>query len=74
MHNFSLTDLSKCISEVNRLSKKSYIMVESYRNEKELFNLQCWATCQTFLDVKDWLWFFKKNKYKGDVNLFFFLN
>ena len=73
MHNFSLIDLSKCLAEVNRISKKSYIMVESYRNEKELFNLQCWAlTCQTFLNVKDCLWFFKKNKYKGDYEFIFF--
>ena len=32
-----------------RVSKKRYLMVESYRNELELFNLQCWAlTCETF--------------------------
>jgi hypothetical protein len=29
-------------------------MTESYRNEKELFNLQCWAlTCETFLSQKN---------------------
>ena len=28
-------------------------MVESYRNEQELYNLQCWAlTCETFLWTK----------------------
>ena len=30
-------------------------MVESYRNDKELFNLQCWAlTCETFLRPEEW--------------------
>ena len=34
---------------VPELSKKSFIMVVSYRNEEELFNLQCWAlTCNSF--------------------------
>ena len=29
--------------------QKSYLMVESYKNDTELFNLQCWAlTCNSF--------------------------
>tara|TARA_B100001057_G_scaffold493585_1_gene588348 strand:+ start:3663 stop:4325 length:663 start_codon:yes stop_codon:yes gene_type:complete len=73
LHNFSLSSLSKCIFEINRIAKKSYLMVESYRNDRELFNLQCWAlTCQIFLNVDDWLWFLKKNKYKGDYEFIFF--
>ena len=29
-------------------------MVESYRNEKELFNLQCWAlTCESFFPKRN---------------------
>ena len=48
-------------------------MTESYRNEKELFNLQCWAlTCETFLSTKEWNWVFKEFKYKGDYELIFF--
>ena len=47
-------------------------MTESYRNEKELFNLQCWAlTCETFLSTKEWNWVFKEFKYKGDYELIF---
>ena len=31
-------------------------MVESYRNEQELYNLQCWVlTCETFMDKKTWV-------------------
>lgn len=73
LHNFSLEELSKCIKEINRICKKSYIMVESFRNNKELFNLQCWAlTCKTFLGVSDWIWFLKKNNFKGDLEFIFF--
>ena len=49
LHNLELFDLKKSLEEIKRISKKSYIMVESYRNSKELVNLQCWAlTCETF--------------------------
>jgi hypothetical protein len=33
--------------------EKTYVMVESYKNEKELSNLQCWAlTCESFFKKK----------------------
>jgi hypothetical protein len=48
-------------------------MVESYRNEKELFNLQCWAlTAQSFLDEKEWQWLYKEYGYKGDYEFIYF--
>ena len=73
LHNLSLLDISKSINQINKVSKKSFIMVESYRNDKELFNLQCWAlTCKTFLDPNDWKFLFKKNDYKGDYEFIFF--
>ncbi len=58
---------------MSRVGKKSYVMVESYRNRKELFNLQCWAlTCQTFLDESEWLWLFDYLKFNGDYEFIFF--
>ena len=61
LHNLYLKEISIALKEINRVSKKSYIMVESYRNDKELFNLQCWAlTCKSFLAPDDWKWFLKK--------------
>ncbi len=72
-HNFNLLELEKSISEFSRVAKKNYLMVESYRNNQELFNLQCWAlTCETFLTPEEWKWIFKKNKYKGDFEFIFF--
>ena len=47
LHNLEVFDLEKALKEIE-LGKK-YILVESYKNEKELFNLQCWAlTCESF--------------------------
>lgn len=73
LHNFKVNDLEKSIKEIERVSKKSYIMVEGYRNEQELFNLQCWAlTAETFFDDKEWKWMFKKCKFSGDFEFIYF--
>jgi ubiquinone/menaquinone biosynthesis C-methylase UbiE len=73
LHNLTLEELSISLKEITRVSKQSYIMVESYRNEEELFNFQCWAlTCKTFLNFEDWVWFFKKNNYQGDYEFIHF--
>ena len=48
-------------------------MVESYKDNKELFNLQCWAlTCQSFFHKNEWKWIFKKTKYSGDFEFIYF--
>jgi len=73
LHNLKIFELEKAFKEINRVSKKSYIWVESYRNSKELFNLQCWAlTCQSFHTPDEWLWLFKKFNYTGDYEFIFF--
>ena len=73
LHNLSLEELSFSLKEFTRVSKDSYIMVESYRTQEELFNFQCWAlTCKTFLSSKDWLWFFNENNFKGDYEFIYF--
>ena len=41
LHNLEIYEIEKAIQEIMRVSKKRYLMVESYRNELELFNLQC---------------------------------
>ena len=73
LHNLYLYQLKSCLSEIERVGKKKYIMVESYKNEKELFNLQCWAlTCNIFFNNKEWRWFFKESNYKGDYEFIYF--
>ena len=42
-------------------------------NEKELFNLQCWAlTCQSFFSKDEWIWIFDEFGYKGDYEFIYF--
>ena len=73
LHNLEIPELTKAIKEINRVGKKKYIMVESYRNERELFNLQCWAlTCESFFSDREWNWIFKNLKYKGDFEFIYF--
>ena len=73
IHNLEIFHIKNFLKEIGRVSKKQYIMTESYKNEKELFNLQCWAlTCETFLSPKEWKWIFKEFKYTGDYEFIFF--
>ncbi len=73
LHNFNLYELEITIKEIIRISKKRYIMIESYRNNAELFNLQCWAlTAESFLNPEEWKWLFKKFGYKGSIEFIYF--
>jgi len=73
LHNLEIYDLYNSITEINRISKNSYILVESYRNDKELFNLQCWAlTCNSFFSVNEWKWIYNSLDYKGDYEFIYF--
>ena len=72
-HNLNIFDLKFSLNEIKRVSKQSYIMVESYRNEKELFNLQCWAlTCESFFSKKEWIWLFKEYNYNRNYEFIYF--
>ena len=73
LHNLKLSELSVALSEISRVGKKQYIMVESFRNSQELFNLQCWAlTAETFLDKQQWIWLFGQFGYLGDYEFIYF--
>lgn len=73
IHNFNLLEVERIINEIVRVGKKSYIMVESYRNESELFNLQCWAlTCESFFSPLEWKHLLKSNNYNGDYEFIYF--
>jgi len=72
-HNLEINNLKKALNEIQRVSKNTYIMVESYRNEKELFNLQCWAlTCESFFSKKEWEWLFKEFAYTRNYEFIYF--
>ena len=73
LHNLKLKNLNQCLQEIERIGKSKFICVESYRNEKEQFNLQCWAlTAQTLIDEQSWKWVFNKSGYTGDYEFIYF--
>lgn len=72
-HNLRFFELKSALSEIERVGKNKYFMVESYRDEQELFNLECWAlTCESFFDVGEWIWLFSHFGYTGDYEFIFF--
>ena len=73
LHNLHIYELETALSEVQRVGKSGYIMVESFRNELEMFNLECWAlTAETIKDVGEWKWIFDRFGYTGDYEFIFF--
>jgi SAM-dependent methyltransferase len=73
LHNLRLFELQTAIQEIERVGKNKYIMVESYRNEREQFNLQCWAlTAESFLDTAEWIWLYRHFGYTGDYEFIYF--
>ena len=73
LHNLKLQNLNQCFQEIERIGKSKFVCVESYRNEKEQFNLQCWAlTAETLIDVDSWKWLFKNSGYTGDYEFVYF--
>jgi len=73
LHNLRLPDLAIALAEFERVGRAGYLMVESYRNEFELFNLQCWAlTAESFLDSGEWEWLYRRFGYSGDYEFIFF--
>jgi len=73
LHNLTLPRLKQAIEEINSHSKDAYIVVESYRNKQELFNLECWnLTGEQFLRPEEWFFLFDEWGYKGDYEFIFF--
>lgn len=73
LHNLRLFELQTAVSEIERVGKNKYIMLESYRDEQELFNLQCWAlTAESFFDTAEWIWLYDHFGYSGDYEFIYF--
>jgi ubiquinone/menaquinone biosynthesis C-methylase UbiE len=72
-HNLHLPELNKALFEMNRVGRQKYLMVESFRNEQEQFNLECWAlTAETLINTKSWEWMFETSGYTGDYEFIYF--
>jgi SAM-dependent methyltransferase len=73
LHNLRIFELQTALAEIERVGKQGYLMLESYRNEQELFNLQCWAlTCQSFFDTAEWIWLYRHFGFTGDYEFIYF--
>jgi SAM-dependent methyltransferase len=73
LHNLYVDELKVALGEIERVGKEKYVSVESYRNEAELFNLQCWAlTCESFFTPREWTWLFREFGYTGDYEFIYF--
>jgi SAM-dependent methyltransferase len=76
LHNLEISDLASAIGEINRVMKpggNGYIMVESYRDEREKANLLYWQlTCRSFHGVEGWAWLYERLGYRGDYGFIFF--
>ena len=72
-HNLRIFELQTALAEVERVGRQGYVMLESYRNEQEQFNLQCWAlTCESFFDEEEWCWVYEHFGYTGDYEFIYF--
>lgn len=73
LHNLTLSELWKTLPEVERVAKHGYIMVESFRNEQEWFNLCAWClTAESIMRPDDWKFLYDKCGYKGDWEFIYF--
>ncbi len=73
LHNLHINNLKSALKEMERVGKNKYLVVESYKNENELFNLQCWAlTCECFFRPEEWTWLFDEFGFTGDYEFIYF--
>jgi SAM-dependent methyltransferase len=73
LHNLKIFELETALQEIERVGRNKYVMVESYRNEREQFNMQCWAlTAEAFFDTASWIWLYDHFGYTGDYEFIYF--
>ena len=74
LHNLKVFDLKKAVQEIERVSKSnSYIMVESFRNDREEVNMLYWQlTGESYYSATEWEWLYREWGYTGDYSFIFF--
>ena len=73
LHNLTISELAIALPMIQKAGRSGYIMVESFRNEQELFNLQCWClTAETLIRPEDWCFLFDHFGYTGDHEFIYF--
>lgn len=74
LHNLYNYDLWKALKEMERVGRQAkYVVVETYRNEREKVNLLYWQlTCRAFHTPAEWEWVFEQSGYTGDHSFIVF--
>jgi protein-L-isoaspartate(D-aspartate) O-methyltransferase len=74
LHNLKVMNLYASFAEIERVAHASkYVVVESFRNEREKVNLLYWQlTCRSFYGVDEWQWVMERAGYRGDFGCIFF--
>ena len=73
LHNLPPQELVAALKEMERVGKNKYLVVESFKDAEELFNLQCWAlTCESFFRPETWSWIYDLAGYTGDYEYIYF--
>jgi len=71
LHNLEVDQLKKALNEIKRVSKKSFITVDAFRNEDEKKRMDTWnLTAKTYMSTDEWVQFFQKHNYTGDYYWF----
>jgi len=74
LHNLYVFELDSALRELERVATSKYLVVESYRTEKEKMNLLYWqVTCESFYTPTEWRWWFERTGYAGDYEFIYFL-
>jgi len=75
LHNLPLEDVFRAVPEIERVGRGTakYLMVESFRDEREKANLLYWQlTCLSFHSPETWAWIYNRCGYAGDHGFIFF--
>lgn len=73
LHNLPAQEAVASLKEMERVGKNKYLVVESFKDPEELFNLQCWAlTCESFFRPETWSWVYGLAGYTGDYEYIYF--
>lgn len=67
IHNLPEEECRKVVREIQRIGKNAFIMVDSYRNEKEKEAMFAWNVVgETVLSSEEWKRLFEEEGYTGD--------
>ncbi len=71
IHNLDIEELKISLNEICRVSKKSFITVDAWRNEDEKKRMLAWnLTAKTYMHVDEWKKLFKEVGYFRDFYWF----